>query len=165
MGEHEQKLRVVHLVQLHLRRPLRGLDLHLPSVTTLFFPEIIQVDRVLITQPTRTHISATAPESGDTPGTGLRGRREGTPWDQPDRRILGIMKPSRAVTRRHLSTSPFNAPAAAPPLEQFAVQDRVSHDKYGLGLVIEVEDDVAVLVDFGTQRHRIPAPYAKLFKL
>jgi hypothetical protein len=75
------------------------------------------------------------------------------------------MKSPRAVTRRHLPTSPFSAPPEAPPVEQFAVDDRVSHDKYGLGQVVGVEDDTAVLVDFGTQKVRIPAPYAKLFKL
>jgi hypothetical protein len=75
------------------------------------------------------------------------------------------MKPPRGVARRHLPTSPFNAPPAPPPVEQFAVEDRVSHDKYGLGVVIGVEEDTAVLVDFGTERLRIPAPYAKLFKL
>ncbi|WP_336204344.1 hypothetical protein [Nonomuraea sp. LPB2021202275-12-8] len=45
------------------------------------------------------------------------------------------------------------------------MQDKVSHDKYGLGLVIGVEEDIAVLVDFGTETHRIIAPYPKLFKL
>ncbi|GAA2654538.1 MULTISPECIES: hypothetical protein [Nonomuraea] len=41
----------------------------------------------------------------------------------------------------------------------------MSHDKYGLGLVIGVEEDVAVLVDFGTEKLRISAPYPKLFRL
>jgi hypothetical protein len=75
------------------------------------------------------------------------------------------MNTSRAVTRRHLATSPFKPPAAAPPLEEFALQDRVTHDKYGLGSVIGVEDGVAVLVDFGTHQERITAPYAKVMKL
>jgi hypothetical protein len=75
------------------------------------------------------------------------------------------MKRSRAATRRHLPGSPFNAPAEPPPVEQFALHDRVTHDKYGLGQVIGVEDDVAVLVDFGTRTERITAPYHKLFKL
>jgi len=44
------------------------------------------------------------------------------------------------------------------------VSDRVTHDKYGLGQVVEVEAN-AVLVDFGTQKVRIMAPYAKLFPL
>lgn len=76
------------------------------------------------------------------------------------------MKPTRAAARRYLPASPFNVPAAPPaPVEQFAVSDRVSHDTYGLGTVIKVEQDVAVLVDFGTQRARIVAPYPKLVKL
>jgi hypothetical protein len=69
------------------------------------------------------------------------------------------------TTRRHLTTGPFKPPPDPPPIERFALQDRVSHDKYGLGRVIDVEEDVAVLVDFGTQRVRIPAPYPKLVKL
>lgn len=45
------------------------------------------------------------------------------------------------------------------------MRDQVSHDKYGLGRVIAVEQDVAVLVDFGAETRRINAPYAKLVKL
>ncbi|MEW9554998.1 hypothetical protein [Nonomuraea sp. NPDC050783] len=41
----------------------------------------------------------------------------------------------------------------------------MSHDKYGLGRVIAVEQNVTVLVDFGAEKYRIPAPYAKLVKL
>jgi hypothetical protein len=40
----------------------------------------------------------------------------------------------------------------------------VTHDRYGLGRVITAEAG-AVLVEFGTVRHRINAPYAKLTKL
>jgi hypothetical protein len=76
-----------------------------------------------------------------------------------------MMKPARAATRRFLSTSPFNAPPAAPPAEQFDVQDQVTHDKYGLGRVIGVEDDTAVIVDFGTHQVRLTTPCAKLTKL
>ena len=47
----------------------------------------------------------------------------------------------------------------------FAVQDQVTHDKYGLGRVVTVEDDTAVVIDFGTQRVRIATPCAKLSKL
>ena len=75
-----------------------------------------------------------------------------------------VMRRSHAVTRRHLPTSPFKAPVVV-PVEQFAVQDMVNHDKYGLGVVIDVEEDVAVTVNFGPQTERIPAPYAKLAKL
>ncbi|WP_433188080.1 hypothetical protein [Actinoallomurus sp. CA-150999] len=75
------------------------------------------------------------------------------------------MKSSHSAARRHLPTSPFKAPAAPPPVEQFALQDKVSHDKYGLGVVIDVEEGIAVTVDFGSQTERIPTPYAKLVKL
>jgi hypothetical protein len=74
------------------------------------------------------------------------------------------MKQSRAVTRRHLPTSPFKAPVV-PPVERFALQDKVTHDKYGLGVVTGVEEDIAVFVDFGSRTERIAAPYPKLVKL
>ncbi|MFD0854912.1 hypothetical protein ACFQ07_21910 [Actinomadura adrarensis] len=75
------------------------------------------------------------------------------------------MSPSGPARRRHLPTSPFKPPAAAPPLREFELDDRVTHDKYGLGRVLEVEPGRAVLVDFGTQKVRILAPFPKLFKL
>jgi hypothetical protein len=75
------------------------------------------------------------------------------------------MKPARAASRRFLPTSPFGPPAAAPPAEQFALQDQVTHDTYGLGRVIGVEADTAVAVDFGSCRVRIVMPCAKLTKL
>lgn len=74
------------------------------------------------------------------------------------------MKPSRAAQRKHLATSPFKPPAEPPPVEVFDLDDRVSHDKYGLGRVIEVTDD-AIIVDFGTNNVRISAPYPKVTKL
>jgi hypothetical protein len=76
-----------------------------------------------------------------------------------------MMKPSRAATRRHLPTSPFAAPPPAPPAEVFAEQDQVTHDKYGLGRVISVEDDDTLVIDFGGRRTRITLPCAKLSKL
>ena len=75
------------------------------------------------------------------------------------------MKPARAATRRYHPTSPFRAPPQGPPAEQFAVQDRVTHDKYGLGRVVSVEDDDALVIDFGARRVRITMPCAKLTKL
>ena len=75
-----------------------------------------------------------------------------------------MMKPARA-TRRFLPTSPFNAPPAAPPAVQYVVQDQVTHDKYGLGRVIDVEVDTALVVNFGTRRVRITTPYTRLTKL
>ena len=76
-----------------------------------------------------------------------------------------MMKPARAATRRLLPTSPFGAEPPAPPAELFAEQDQVTHDKYGLGRVITVEDDAALVIDFGTQQMRITTPCAKLTKL
>ena len=79
--------------------------------------------------------------------------------------ILNTMKPARAATQRFLPTSPFKPPPAPPPAEQFAVQDQVTHDKYGLGRVMSVDDDTALVIDFGTQHIRIMTPCAKLTKL
>lgn len=64
---------------------------------------------------------------------------------------------------KHLSSSPF----ARPPevvVETFEVDDRVSHDVYGLGKVVKV-DSHAVTVDFGAQLVRITPPFAKLHHL
>jgi hypothetical protein len=83
----------------------------------------------------------------------------------PDRRILVMMKPARAASRRYLPASPFNRQVVDPPVEQFAVHDLVNHDQYGLGVVIGVEDEIAVLVDFRPRRERITAPYHKMTKL
>ncbi len=74
------------------------------------------------------------------------------------------MEPARAGTRRHLPTSPFTA-RPAPPVEHFAEQDQVTHDKYGLGRVIGVEGDTALIIEFGTRQVRIMTPCAKLTKL
>jgi len=78
--------------------------------------------------------------------------------------ILEVMKPARAASRRFLPTSPFSPPSIA-PAEQFAVRDQVTHDTYGLGRVIGVEDDTALVVNFGSCRVRIMTPCAKLTKL
>ncbi len=89
---------------------------------------------------------------------------------RPGRRPLGreahdvAMKASRAAARRYLPGSPFNPPAPVLPPETFAVHDQVTHDKYGLGVILAVEDR-AVLVDFRPDQRRIPLPCAKLTKL
>jgi len=74
------------------------------------------------------------------------------------------MKAPRLTARRHPPGSPFNAPAPARPAETFAVHDQVTHDKYGLGVILAVEDD-AVLVDFRPHQRRITLPCGKLTKL
>jgi len=78
---------------------------------------------------------------------------------------MRVMKPTGPARRRHLPTSPFKPPPAAPPTKEFELQDQVTHDKYGLGRVLEVEPGHAVLVDFGTRKVKILAPFTKLFKL
>ena len=78
--------------------------------------------------------------------------------------MMVAMKASRATARRYLPGSPFKAPAPVSPAETFAVHDQVTHDKYGLGIVLGVEEH-AVLVDFRPHQRRIPLPCAKLTKL
>ena len=70
-----------------------------------------------------------------------------------------------ARPRRHLATSPFSAPDPEPPAECFAVGDKVTHDRYGLGTVTGVEEGVALLIDFGSHVQRIRIPSTRLFKL
>lgn len=91
-------------------------------------------------------------------------RAEGARGGDPAHTVEG-MKPPYAPTRRFLPTSPFKPPPPAPPAEQFAVQDQVTHDKYGLGRVMRVEGDTALVIDFRTQRVRITTPCSKLTKL
>lgn len=65
--------------------------------------------------------------------------------------------------RRHLASSPF-APDPVPIIEQFAVDDLVSHDAYGMGKVVGA-DARGVMVDFGTHTVRVVSPFHKMTKL
>jgi hypothetical protein len=65
--------------------------------------------------------------------------------------------------RNHLASSPFQ-PEPEQVIETFELQDRVSHDTYGVGRVVDKEH-AAVTVDFGTRTCRILSPYPKLEKL
>lgn len=98
-------------------------------------------------------------------GRATREFRNSAPCRRGRRRILKEMNPARAENRRYLPTSPFKPPPPAPPAEQFAVEDQVTHDKYGLGRVVMVDDETAVVVDFGAQQVRLVMPCAKLSKL
>jgi hypothetical protein len=69
-----------------------------------------------------------------------------------------------AVPRR-LPTSPFKSPDAPAPAEIFAVGDRVNHDRYGLGTVVEIEGERSVVVDFGPETRRIALPNPKLSRI
>ncbi len=77
--------------------------------------------------------------------------------------ILKVMTTRPAGSPRYSAGSPFSA-RPAQPIEQFAVLDRVTHDKFGLGRVV-AEEAAAVIVDFGTQRVRIASPFRRLTKL
>ncbi|HEY0937201.1 MAG TPA: hypothetical protein VGD91_26115 [Trebonia sp.] len=70
-----------------------------------------------------------------------------------------------AGNRRYLPSSPFKPPPAPPPVEQYELNDLVTHEKYGLGRVILVEDETAVVVDFAPRRVRILSPFARMVKL
>jgi hypothetical protein len=74
--------------------------------------------------------------------------------------------PERSRQRRFVPGSPFNtSPEPEPPAEEYAVQDRVTHDRYGLGRVVAVEDDTALVVDFGPRVVRIRIPCPRMTKL
>ena len=69
-------------------------------------------------------------------------------------------------TRRALPGSPFNQPPAVAIVASYAMSDRVSHDRYGLGTVVGTENgDAAVLVDFGPTVLRVALPTTKMVKL
>ncbi|WP_122817206.1 hypothetical protein [Nocardioides pantholopis] len=61
---------------------------------------------------------------------------------------------------RHLASSPFQ-PKPEPTIVQYAVDDLVSHDSYGVGRVVGVES-AAVSVDFRDKTVRITSPFAKM---
>jgi hypothetical protein len=68
-----------------------------------------------------------------------------------------------AGRRRHLASSPFK-PDPEPTIEQYALNDLVSHDSYGMGRVIDVEA-AAVTVDFRPRTVRILSPYSRMARL
>lgn len=81
----------------------------------------------------------------------------------PTGAYLSQMTSSSGSRPKHLKSSPFK-PAAEAEIKVFDVDDRVSHDMYGLGKVVKV-DSHAVTVDFGAQAYRITPPFAKLHHL
>jgi hypothetical protein len=76
-----------------------------------------------------------------------------------------MMNSASAGHRRYLPSSPFKPPPDAPPPEEFEVDDLVTHDKYGLGRVVLVEGDSAVVVDFAPRKVRITTPFTRMTKL
>jgi hypothetical protein len=96
------------------------------------------------------------------PGRHLREKRTSM---GPQKGIRIKVNSASAGNRRYLPSSPFKPPPEAPPVEQYALDDLVTHDKYGLGRVILVEGDTAVVVDFAPRKVRILAPFARMIKL
>jgi hypothetical protein len=82
-----------------------------------------------------------------------------------ERHTLIMMNSASAGNRRYLPSSPFKPPPEPPPVEQYEVHDLVTHDKYGLGRVVLVEGDTAVVVDFAPRKVRILTPFARMSKL
>ena len=58
------------------------------------------------------------------------------------------------TTRRHLATSPFAPVQAATPAE-YAPEDRVTHDRFGLGRVVSIEPSF-ITVRFTSGVVRVP---------
>lgn len=72
----------------------------------------------------------------------------------------------RNYTPKRLASSPFNKPeVAAEPAEIYAIDDRVTHDRYGMGTVVAIVEDREVTVNFGSQTVRIALPSSKLSRL
>jgi hypothetical protein len=65
--------------------------------------------------------------------------------------------------RPRFASSPFG-PQPAAVIEAFAVDDRVSHDSYGLGRVVGV-DASGAMVDFAGKSVWISTPFDKMTKL
>jgi len=73
---------------------------------------------------------------------------------------------THVATRRVLPGSPFApAPPPIPAGEHLAVDDRVTHDRLGLGRVVRIIDDVMVVVDFGSMGSVVTVPHLKLTRL
>ncbi len=82
---------------------------------------------------------------------------------RPPARILVVMETTSATARPRHPSSPFQ-PHPEPVVEAYALDDRVSHDSYGLGRVVGVDGGGAT-VDFSTQTVRIATPFRKMTKL
>lgn len=76
-----------------------------------------------------------------------------------------MMHHPRSGNRRYFASSPFKPPPEPLPPERFELDDLVTHDKYGLGHVVLVEGDDAVVVDFSPEKIRVMSPFAKMTKL
>lgn len=66
--------------------------------------------------------------------------------------------------RAHLQNSPFNRNTEPVVHPTFAVGDRVSHDRHGLGSVVKLDDD-RVVVRFGDQHVSVARSSPKIHLL
>ena len=73
------------------------------------------------------------------------------------------METTSAHLRPRHPSSPFQ-PHPEAVVEAFHVDDRVSHDSYGLGRVVGVDGGGAT-VDFSSKTVRIASPFRKMTKL
>jgi hypothetical protein len=85
------------------------------------------------------------------------GRRDG--WS----RILAGMETTSAHPRPQHPSSPFQR-RPEPVIEQYELEDRVSHDSYGFGRVVSIDPGGAT-VDFTNRTVRIATPFRKMTKL
>ena len=73
------------------------------------------------------------------------------------------METTSAHPRPRHPSSPFQ-PDPEPVVERYVLNDRVSHETYGLGRVMGVDGGGAT-VDFSSKTVRIAAPFRKMIKL
>ncbi|WP_345207285.1 hypothetical protein [Fodinibacter luteus] len=73
------------------------------------------------------------------------------------------MTTSPGTPRARHASSPFQ-PHPEPRIEQFALDDRVTHDTYGMGRVVGVDGGGAT-VDFSDRTVRISTPFRRMTKL
>lgn len=78
---------------------------------------------------------------------------------------ITFMNPRSAATRPFLASSPFNTSVAVAPVETYAVNDRITHDRHGLGIVVSLYGDNAMIVDFGECRRQVALPNPRITKL
>jgi hypothetical protein len=63
-----------------------------------------------------------------------------------------------------LPASPFKA-STEQPVEKFNIDDRITHDRHGVGRVVLLESDRVVHVAFGSEVRRIALPNPKVTRL
>jgi hypothetical protein len=72
---------------------------------------------------------------------------------------------ARSTARRPvLPASPFKD-SIRPVIEKFNVNDRLTHDRHGLGRVVLLESETVVHVAFGSEVRRIALPNPKVTRL